>query len=299
MRKQTNFLFYVLSAYVFLQFLWWGYHLIQLTQLTGPEGINVSRRVWMIVGEGSVFLLLLILGIWKIRSSIQREVQLSQRQSNFLLSVTHELKTPIASTKLFLQTLNKRNLSTEKLEEITEKALEENERLERLIENILNATRLENNLLSPTRENFQFSELANRIVNRYHKSVARSFISLNLKHDAELYADPFLIETILSNLIDNAIKYAGIDAKISLFSCGSNGKFTFGVSDEGPGISKNDKEQIFEKFFRSGNEETRTAKGSGLGLYIVKEYAALLNAELTFRNNIPNGCIFELIMAED
>jgi len=298
MRKQTNLLFYVLSAYVFLQFIWWGYHLIQLTQLTDPIGNNVSRRVWMIVGEGSVFLLLLILGIWKIRSSIQKEVQLSQRQSNFLLSVTHELKTPIASTKLFLQTLNKRNLPTEKREEITEKALEENERLERLIENILNATRLENNALKPIKDHFQFSELANRIVNRYHKRVTQPFLFLDLKNDAELFADSFLIETILSNLIDNAIKYAGTDAKITLFCRAADGQFTFGVSDEGPGISEEDKAQIFEKFFRSGNEETRIAKGSGLGLYIVKEFATLMNAKLTFKNNIPKGSIFELMFEE-
>jgi K+-sensing histidine kinase KdpD len=294
MRRQTNVLFYILSVYVLMQFTWWGYHLIQLTQLSDPTGGNVSRRVWMIVGEGSVFVVLLFVGIYKIRSSIRKEVQLSQRQSNFLLSVTHELKTPIASTKLFLQTLRKRSLNEEKRDEITEKAIEENERLERLIENILNATRIEHNAVKPIRDHFQFSELAQRIMDRYHKRSTHAFLRLSIQHDAELFADSFLLETILSNLIDNAMKYAGQDSNITLFCKAVDGHFVFGVSDEGPGISLEDQTHIFEKFYRSGSEETRIAKGSGLGLYIVREFTLLMGGKINYRNNQPKGSVFEI-----
>lgn len=107
MKKQTTVIFYFLSAYILLQFIWWGFHLIQLSQNTANADEQVNRRVLMILGEGSVFILILLLGLYKIRRSIKKEFELSGRQSNFLLSITHELKTPIASSKLLLQTLLK------------------------------------------------------------------------------------------------------------------------------------------------------------------------------------------------
>ena len=110
MKKQTNILFYILSIYVILQFLWWGFHLIQLSRESAENESMIFRKTLMIVGEGSVFLLLLVFGLFKISSSIRKELTFSQRKSNFLLSVTHELKTPIASTKLYLQTLMRREL---------------------------------------------------------------------------------------------------------------------------------------------------------------------------------------------
>lgn len=296
MRKQTNILFYILSIYVVLQFTWWGFHLIQLSLELEPANHNLNRRVLMIIGEGSVFLLILILGLMRIGSSIRKEMELSQRQSNFLLSVTHELKTPIASTKLFLQTLQRRNLPEEKRLEITQKAIEENARLELLIENILNATRLENKALKPIKSEFQFSTLIHQVVDRFHKRFSQPFISIDIQQDALLNADAFLIETILTNLIENAIKYAGENANINVYSQNRDGNFVFGVKDEGPGIAISEKKNIFEKFYRVGNEDTRTNKGSGLGLYIVSEFVHLHKGAITYRNNQPKGSIFEVTL---
>jgi two-component system, OmpR family, sensor histidine kinase CiaH len=106
-----------------------------------------------------------------------------------------------------------------------------------------------------------------------------------------------LMETILSNLIDNAIKYAGQESNITLFCQAVDGHFVFGVSDEGPGISYEDQSHIFEKFFRSGNEETRVAKGSGLGLYIVREFTLLMGGKIMYRNNEPKGSVFEISLS--
>ena len=93
MNKRTAIIFYILSIYVIIQFIWWGYHLIELTQELVKKDELISKRVTMIMGEGTVFLVILFLGIWQIRSSIHKELKLSERQNNFLLSVTHELKT--------------------------------------------------------------------------------------------------------------------------------------------------------------------------------------------------------------
>jgi len=99
-RKPTTAFVYVLGAYVLVQFIWWGYHLIDLTRSSAKDPDAVSGRVLMIVGEGSVFLLLLLFGLWRIKSSIRKEINVARQQNNFMLSVTHELKTPLAATKL-------------------------------------------------------------------------------------------------------------------------------------------------------------------------------------------------------
>ena len=104
MNKRTALIFYFLSAYVVVQFLWWGFHLIELTSLAGSNSVMISKRTSMIIGEGSIFLLILFVGIWQIRLSIKREMRLAEGQRNFLLSVTHELKTPLAANKLYIQT---------------------------------------------------------------------------------------------------------------------------------------------------------------------------------------------------
>ena len=148
MNRRTALIFYVLSVYVVVQFIWWGYHLIELTSEVANESSQVSKRVTMIIGEGGVFLILLLIGIWQIRRSIRKELKLSEKQNSFLLSVTHELKTPLAANKLYIQTITKRELSKEQINELLAKAIEENTRLERMIDNILNASRLENNVLT-------------------------------------------------------------------------------------------------------------------------------------------------------
>lgn len=296
MKKQTNILFYILSIYVILQFLWWGFHLIQLSRESAENESMIFRKTLMIVGEGSVFLLLLVFGLFKISSSIRKELTFSQRKSNFLLSVTHELKTPIASTKLYLQTLMRRELPNEKKEDLLAKALEENERLELLIDNILNASRLDNRALTPIKTEINFNELSNQVIERFKKRYQNLKIVAKNEESVLVSADEFMLETILTNLIENAVKYAGIDSEITLFSKRINQQIHFGVEDLGSGITDEEKESIFTKFYRSGNEETRQTKGSGLGLYIVSEFVHLHQGKIICKNNSPKGCIFEVTL---
>jgi signal transduction histidine kinase len=105
-----------------------------------------------------------------------------------------------------------------------------------------------------------------------------------------------MLETILTNLIENAVKYAGIESEITLFSKRINQQIHFGVEDHGPGITDEEKESIFTKFYRSGNEETRQNKGSGLGLYIVSEFVHLHQGKIICKNNSLKGCIFEVTL---
>jgi signal transduction histidine kinase len=144
--RRVSLLFYLLTAYILLQFAWWAYLLIDLNRtLYASSGEGVIRlKTWMIIGEGSVFLIFLLAGIFIMQRTIRKEIALVRQQRNFLLSITHELKTPIASIKLGLQTLQKRkSLSPEERKPFEESAIKNTERLHSLIDNVLLATRIE------------------------------------------------------------------------------------------------------------------------------------------------------------
>jgi K+-sensing histidine kinase KdpD len=296
MKRQTGIFFYILGLYVVLQFAWWGFHLIELTEELKSDSSDVSKRVIMIIGEGLVFFSILLFGLWKIRSSIKKDLQLSERQNNFLLSVTHELKTPLAANKLYLQTIQKRNLDEEKRKNLMEKAIQENERLEGMIENILNASRLENNALKPLREEIDVTSLFEQIAERFQKRNQQEILLLNLEKDIVANLDVFFIETIVNNLLDNALKYGGSNETIELYLYRKAERLVFGVKDQGPGIEKEEIKKMFEKFYRSGNEDTRQQKGSGLGLFIVAELVRMHHGKVSYKENTPRGANFEILL---
>lgn len=295
MKRQTAIFFYVLGFYVLLQFSWWAYHLIDLTKEIEPEAKNLSKKIFMIFSEGMVFFLILMIGLWKIRSSIRKELTLSKRQNNFMLSVTHELKTPLATNKLYLQTILKRELDSEKRNELIEKAIRENERLESMIDNILNATRIENQVYIINKEIFNLSELCKNIADRYNKLHHSNLVILEIDSKITIEGDAFVIETIINNLIDNAVKYAGTEQPITLYlHLTEQKKLQFGVKDLGPGILLENREDIFKKFVRLENEETRTQKGTGLGLFIVSEFVKMQGGRIKYLENKPRGANFEI-----
>jgi signal transduction histidine kinase len=295
-KSKSTYWLYFLGAYVIIQFIWWGYHLIQLSSFIPQEDAQLSKRVGMVLGEGAVFLLILSIGIFRIRKSISKELAFQQQQQNFLLTITHELKTPIAALKLYIQTLQKHSLSEDKKEVILKGALEENERLSNLIENILNASKAENKLFQIQKEEVDLVTLTNAIVQQYHIRFNKSLISLNAPQQVVGTFDQHMLQTILFNLIENAIKYGGLDQQIHIDIEKLDRFVAIKVADQGPGIAADERLHIFEKFYRIGSEETRKQAGSGLGLYIVAEYVRLHNGSIRCFENTPTGSIFELIL---
>lgn len=299
MNKRTALIFYVLSAYVVVQFIWWGYHIIELTNELNEKESLIGKRVTMIMGEGAVFLLLLLVGIWQIRRAIKKELDLSLRQKNFLLSVTHELKTPLAANKLYIQTVNKRDLDVNQRNELLGKAIDENMRLERMIDNILNASRLENDSLNPTFEEFDVVKLLHSVAERFTLIHHAKKIHVEAKDELIIKADRYMMETVLGNLTENALKYAGAESDITLYAYKQDGKTMLGVKDTGPGIPKGIRLDIFKKFFRAENEETRTQKGTGLGLYIVAQLVRMQNGTIDCIDNLPKGVNFIITLKNE
>lgn len=296
MKKQTALFFYILGVYVVLQFVWWGYHLIELSSEIHPKD-SPNKRIVMVIGEGLVFFFILMLGLWKIRASIQKEMKMSKRQNNFLLSVTHELKTPLTSNKLYLQTLLKRkNLDRNQQEEMLVQAITENKRLEDMIENILTATRIENHRLQLNIDEYNLSQEMTRITENWSKS--RVPVQLSIEGNIITKVDLFIIETVLHNLLENALKYAGDQATIEVYLRREKNTITWGVKDNGIGIPQEMKGDIFKKFVRIGNEETRAQKGTGLGLYIVKSLLVFHGDSIQYLPNKPNGAHFKITRNE-
>jgi signal transduction histidine kinase len=294
LKRQATILFYLLGAYVILQFSWWAYHIIQLTKIVGYEQDAVNKRIGMIMGEGLVFFLILIFGLWRIIRSIKKENELAKRQSNFLLSVTHELKTPLASTKLYLQTLLKRNFDAEKRDELLQKTLQENQRLEEIVEAILISARLENRSFQIHKEKIDLNLEIEKIIQHFKTKVNKDLFSLRATENLSLQSDLFMIRTILMNLIENAIKYAGTEKSIEVEISKDEQGIKIAVKDQGPGIPLDKQKIIFQKFVRLQNEETRSSKGTGLGLFIVKEFTNLCGGTITYLPNKDKGSVFEL-----
>jgi signal transduction histidine kinase len=295
-KRQNAILFYILGIYALVQFAWWAYHLIELTEELKQEPTEISKRITMIMGEGLVFFAILLAGIWKIRSSIRKELKLSQQQNNFMLSVTHELKTPLASNKLYLQTILKRELDKDLRQDLLQKAIAENERLEALIDNILNAARLENQTFQAERVDIDLSALVSRIIERLDGKIQgnQSRINVDIAPSIHVVGDKLMLDAAISNLIDNALKYTQEEVKIQLLKVGD--QTIIRVADQGPGVPSGMETEIFLKFRRGGNEETRTTKGSGLGLFIASEFVKLHGGTITYSPNVPKGAIFQITL---
>lgn len=294
-------IFYILVAYVFLQFSWWAIHIVDLSKQTFLLEEQLNRRLLMIAGEASVFVLLLLLGILKIRSTFKKEMALSRRQKNFLLSVTHELKSPIASIKLNLQTLQKHpQLQTEKKEELLQKSLREGERLNQMVENMLIATRLEENIPTLNKSDILLRPFVEELINTFdHEKKAQIKTGLKIEDNLKMLADEEMLRTTLINLYENALKYSPENTQITISAEKRSGEVVISIADEGTGIAPENYSQVFEKFFREGNEETRKTKGTGLGLYIVKKLVELHQGRIVLKPNQTKGTVFELIFPQE
>lgn len=249
----------------------------------------------MIVGEGTVFLLLLLFGIYKIKQAQDKETELNNQQKNFFLSITHELKTPIAATKLQLQTLQKQKLDEETRMDLVRRALLETERLNVLIDNVLLTSRLDSGEFVFNTEKQNISEFITAILNRYYKNeINAGELILNIEPNLFVMADVSTFPSIVTNLVDNALKYSHHEKQISVELKADKNRVNLKVKDLGCGILVSDKKKIFGKFYRAGNEETRKSKGTGLGLYIVNYIAKNHKATVSVRDNSPKGSIFEI-----
>ena len=320
-KSNSKIIFIVLLVYILLQFLWWEFLLVtqngkiidekqKLIELSSPNEIQLKKDIAvlhrkknmqtiMIVSEGSVFLLLLLFGVYKIKLAQEKESALNNQQKNFFLSITHELKTPIAATKLQLQTLLKQKLNESTQHDLINTALKETERLNSLIDNVLIASRMDANEFDFKLKKQNLSQIINLVINRYYKKeIELREITVCIQDNLFASIDEFSFPSIITNLVDNAVKYSLDPKNIYIDLICENEFITFKISDNGCGISDKDKVNVFTKFFRAENENIRNSKGTGLGLYIVKQIVKGHKGEIVVKNNLPKGITFEIKLNE-
>lgn len=304
--RRTYLLFGALTLYVLVQFLWWAILLVrkenemaalalQVKALGGTtdHALDASRAMRMIIGEGAVFIALLLGMLFLTFRGIRRELLLARAQRNFLLAVTHELRTPIAAIKLQLQTLQRTGLSTEQRIGLHQQALSEADRLGLLADKVLLATSAEEGVLAMDRKDVEVMGVLSTVVERARLHIAADHqLVLNGPERLQVLSDPQALRSIADNLIENAAKYAPANTRITIDVMPGPEGWRMVVTDEGPGIPPDEYERIFERFYRGGNEETRRAKGTGLGLYIVQRLAKRLGGDIHVSQAVPHGAIF-------
>lgn len=275
MSKKLTIVSWLLLVYVLLQFFWWA---IQLYTLSGGN-------LWMVLGEGTVFIVILVIGFLFVRRTLKKEAELNDRQRNFLAAVAHELKTPIAGMRLYLETLLKRDPPKEQRIEILEKSIRQNVRLERLVLDVLMVANMQENKVKWNRETIELMQWFNELC----AELLPQAIVIG-PQQCELSIDPKALELVFSNLLDNARKYGAPGYAIKVEDLGPSVRIS--VSDCGPGIPAKEKQKVMEQFYRMGDEMTRSNQGTGLGLYLVNQIVKSCAGELSVKDNQLKGCIF-------
>lgn len=315
-------IFYLLVIYIFASFTWWIFLLFRINAEAYDEkkqlmelyhtyqqkgdlsdkqeftklSRDYNRKVYMIFGEGTVFLLILLAVALKTNQSLQREYRVNRQQKNFLLSITHELRSPIASSKVAMQTLLLReSLPREKVELLLQNSLHDMDRLQGLVENILLAAKIEDHSFRIGKDSCNLSEIATTVLDKANEiSGGRHTFEADIKPDVYVVGDRMALTSVVTNLVENAIKYSADATCIRISVSEQNNHAHFSIADNGYGIPEEEKKKVFEKFYRVGQEETRKTKGTGLGLYIVQRILELHHGKVTVKDNLPKGSIFEV-----
>ncbi len=254
------------------------------------------RNRWMIIGEGSVFGILLIVGVWFIQRAYQKDIRATTKQKNFLLSITHELKSPIAAISLIMETLLKRDLDKGKQKDLYNNVLHESHRLEKLIHNLLISAKLDEGY----NYNFELNNIKD-ILEKLSQNYKIQHSHLNITVESaesvsEIMIDKEAIESIMINVIENSIKYSKNSPVIQVKVEQNHLNTTISCIDNGIGIPDIEKSRITEQFYRIGNEETRDSKGTGLGLNIVQQIVKAHKGQLKFEDNTPQGLVIKIIL---
>jgi len=259
-----------------------------------------QRKLTQFIMEGLVFVGLMFWGIYYIYKVVTRRIDVNRQQNNFLLAITHELKTPVASIKLMLETLQKRQLPDQQRHDLLADTLNDTERLGKLVENILVATRIEGGHHNYHFEETNLAGVVEDTVSKFAKGTDKKQSVEALYNDEPfISADRLALGVALSNLLSNAIKYSpeGADLKVELKE--QDEYVELNIYDRGQQIDPEEKTKIFEKFYRIGNEETRTNKGTGLGLYIVKQIISSHHATISILKRDGGGNIFAIYFPKE
>lgn len=262
-----------------------GWIAINVVALTVTQDSKALYYITLAIG--SIGLAVVLGGVIAYLTLTVKAINLNRRQSNFIDSVTHELKSPIASLKLYLQTLSRHSVGEAQRDEFRRIMLADVERLDQLINHLLDAARIERGIDAAEPEPIELDELlrhcSRAVCIRY--AVPSDTVEVDAPH-LILHSRPTELEILFRNLIDNAVKYGGTPPRVRVVATPSNAQcVTVLVSDNGQGIPPNLRRKVFGRFVRLGSELERSKPGTGLGLYLVRSVTRALGGEIHIETN--------------
>jgi K+-sensing histidine kinase KdpD len=306
--------YWAMLIYMIAALFWWFIALVkqndtlvavQLQQIAQKPGNTVvpkqtadqllkmqSRKRVQYIAEGLTFLALIVVGAVYVYRATRRQIRASVQQQNFMMAVTHELKTPIAVTQLNLETLQKRKLDAAQQDKMIASTLQEANRLNMLCNNILLASQLDGKAYRESRIENNLSDLVEGCIDTFKQHYPLRQVTEQIEPSLYLDGETLLLQMLVNNLLENAHKYAPQDTEIKVVLAANGKQIKLEVMDSGKGIPDSEKSKIFEKFYRIGSEATRNTKGTGLGLYLCKKIAENHNANISVTDSKPQGSIF-------
>ncbi|MBK6992970.1 MAG: two-component sensor histidine kinase [Chitinophagaceae bacterium] len=314
--RRTTVIYWMLLIYIIAALAWWFISLEKqnnrIAQLQyksiSPDKNSLSvlqygdkvfaidnetkRNTGKYIAEGITFLILILIGAVFVYRSISRQLKIQQQQQNFMMAITHELKTPISVARLNLETLQKYNLDEEKKQKIIRTTLDETSRLDFLTNNILVAAQLENSNFKAEKEELDLTALLKDCIRQFSNRFPERIFVEDIEDDTDIKGDSLLLQMLINNLLENATKYSPKESPISTILKRTKVGIELQIKDQGIGIEETEKAKIFNKFYRIGSEATRKTKGTGLGLYLCRKIARDHNGDITMTNNEPQGSIF-------
>lgn len=304
-------IYWVLLLYVISALIWWYIALSRQNTMMAdykikdlnPKNVTYdmsykniveakNRKTAQYIGEGSIFFLLIAAGAIFIYRAVRKEFKMNQQQQNFMMAVTHELKTPIAIAKLNLETIQKRKLNEEQQHKIISNTIQEANRMNDLCNNLLLSSQMEAGGYRLTPDNISLSKLIDEIIQNSRLRYQQRMFTAAVAENVFIKADVFLLQMAINNLIDNAVKYSPKESTVSVKLSLQNNISTISVADEGNGIADSEKNKVFDKYYRAGSEATQKAKGTGLGLFLVKRIVTAHKGKVYINDNTPKGSVF-------
>ena len=302
--KKDLLLFLFLTLVILAQALWWIIFMARLVDekvdLAAQFGADeqyveilhqqeISRQV-MVGLEGIFFLVLILAGAWMIIRSHIKTVELKFHQHNFLMAVTHELKTPLASLKIYMDSLQSPKIPDDKKTGIVPKMKNDVVRLEKLVENILDASRFEHGGYQLNREELNLTEMVEKAMDnlQLHPLEKPLEINRNLKSGVSYYGDAKALNRALMPILENCLVYNTSDKIVLNIELeNQNSDIILKITDNGIGLKKSDTSRIFDRFYRVGDEIKRSQPGTGLGLYLSRELIRAHGSEITAKSPGP------------
>lgn len=231
------------------------------------------QRILMMVSEGTFFVVMLFVLIGVLWRTLRREAELERRHRNFLSAITHELKSPLASMRLSLETVLSGRSDESTGRRFLNNALQDAERLQDLVQKVLETARYDHGSDAIRHRAGSVSQVVVRAVEavRPRLDALGGGIDSDVAWDVQADIDDEALTIAVSNLIENAVKYGGTPPRVGVRLATENGQAVIEVRDNGRGIASEEIPFIFERFYRAGDEMSRTSQGTGLGLYLVRQ----------------------------